>query len=409
MGFAELKNPTPFEVGLRDEVRSAPHADELAWNAFAANGLPHRRLEGWKWTDLRTAAANTAETPNAIDASTASLPPAFAAGDIEASAIVTITDGKIDVAREANEQSLSVRVFENDFTPIADHAISDLNRALSPAVARINVTGDIEKPIIVRHRAGTGRNGGRIDVHIGENASATLIELIESGDGAFHHMGARFTVEKEGALTRSILQNADAGAVAVGLSAVTLSEKATLKQASIGFGGKLIRLETQVNAVGSEVNVSMDSVAMLEDARHADFSTIVRHECPGVVTRQRHKGVADQKAKAIFQGKFFVARDGQQTDADMQAKALLLSDHAQANHKPELEIYADDVECAHGSTCGALDEDALFYMRQRGLDDATARALLIEAFVGEVIDDMDGAGADLARSMLDQWLSGRLG
>jgi len=113
------------------------------------------------------------------------------------------------------------------------------------------------------------------------------------------------------------------------------------------------------------------------------------HKAPHCRTRQLHKGAARDHGRNVFQGKFEVEREAQKTDAKMTANALLLSDMAEANHKPELEIYADDVECAHGSTCGALDEDALFYLRQRGLDETAARALLVEAFVGEVIDGMD--------------------
>ena len=117
--------------------------------------------------------------------------------------------------------------------------------------------------------------------------------------------------------------------------------------------------------------------------------------------------MARDRGRNIFQGKFHVERSAQKTDARMTANALLLSDGAEANHKPELEIYADDVECAHGSTSGALDADALFYLRQRGLDEDAARALLIEAFLGEVIDGIDVDGVrDVFRARVNSWLEG---
>jgi Fe-S cluster assembly protein SufD len=148
----------------------------------------------------------------------------------------------------------------------------------------------------------------------------------------------------------------------------------------------------------------MRSAAALSGARHADQTSLVAFNAVGGRTRQIHRAALKDRTRGVFQGKFLVARGSQQTDAEMNAGALLLSDAAEANHKPELEIYADDVKCAHGSTAGALDDDALFYMRQRGLSEHAARALLIEAFLGEVFDGLPAGIEHILRGQLSRWL-----
>ncbi|HNS87870.1 MAG TPA: SufD family Fe-S cluster assembly protein, partial [Parvularculaceae bacterium] len=141
--------------------------------------------------------------------------------------------------------------------------------------------------------------------------------------------------------------------------------------------------------------------------RHNDFTSAIGFLAEGCETRQTHKGVVRDKGRNVFQGKFQVDRAGQKTDARMNADALLLSDTAETNHKPELEIYADDVQCAHGATSGALDERALFYMRQRGLSEREARAMLIEAFIGSTFDNVAHPGVGEAlRHRVGKWLEG---
>ena len=143
---------------------------------------------------------------------------------------------------------------------------------------------------------------------------------------------------------------------------------------------------------------------MLAD-RHADLTTIVEHLGPGGATTQVAKGVVSGRARAVFQGRIVVAEGADGTDARLRHNALILNDGAEVDAKPELEIYADDVQCAHGNTIGALDEDALFYIRSRGLDEAEARALLMRAFLGEVVERI---AHPAAREAVERWLEARL-
>src|SRR6202030_3926722 len=149
-----------------------------------------------------------------------------------------------------------------------------------------------------------------------------------------------------------------------------------------------------------------DGLYLLADKRHADITAVVTHAGAGGTTDQLIKGVVRDQARGVFQGRIVVSPGADQTEARMGHHALVLSDRAEVDAKPELEIYADDVVCAHGNTVGALDDEALFYARQRGIPEAEARAMLTEAFVAEVVDCIEHQGArDLARA----WLVSRLG
>ncbi len=158
--------------------------------------------------------------------------------------------------------------------------------------------------------------------------------------------------------------------------------------------------------MGGGAVVLLDGVYVLQGARHSDQTTQVVHEIPHGETRQLTKGVVQDQARGVFQGRIVVAEGADGADARMGHHALILSDRAEIDAKPELLIYADDVACAHGNTVGALDEDALFYALSRGIPEAEARALLIGAFLGEVLDRIVHPPArELARA----WLAARLG
>jgi Fe-S cluster assembly protein SufD len=215
-----------------------------------------------------------------------------------------------------------------------------------------------------------------------------LIETYE-GEGAGFYSHLFHMVVRDGAeFRRAVMQDACAGVVQA-ICAAKMDEGARFEQTSLSTGARLCRHETHVHFWAPGSSGSINSAALLSEARHSDFTSEVKFLARDCQARQLHKGVAKDRGRNVFQGKFHVLRDAQKTDAKMTANALLLSDGAEANHKPELEIYADDVECAHGSTVGALDDEALFYLRQRGLSEAEARALLVEAFVGEVTESID--------------------
>ena len=412
---ALIANPTPFEASVLDAyaARSAPNeAQAAALERFARQRLPHRRLEGWKWTDFN-AALRTVETPDGGAGDDIVKPSAFAALDpLE----FRIVDGRIETPAEEMPEGLRYGVMEAMATipELESHPIVSLNVAMIRRALGVEVGDGVtfERPILIRHIfSGAAPAFVQTLLRIGGNASAHVIETYESDDatggaGLYSHL-CHMAVRDEGRFSRTVVQETGANAMLHAICAAKMDGEARYDQTTLTSGGRLSRHETVLHYVADGASARIDSAALIGGARHSDITTNVLHIGRGCETRQVHKGVVKDRGRNVFQGKFHVLQGAQQTDADMQANALLLSDTAEANHKPELEIYADDVECAHGSTAGALDEDALFYLRQRGLDEKTARALLIEAFVGEAIDGVAHDGVrEILRAKTNDWLEG---
>jgi Fe-S cluster assembly protein SufD len=179
----------------------------------------------------------------------------------------------------------------------------------------------------------------------------------------------------------------------------------TFGQTVVASGSRRQRIETVVAHPGGRASVRLDGVYLLDGKRHSDHTTVVTHTGVDGVTNQLVKGVVRDQARGVFQGRIVVNEGADRTDARMGHHAQLLSDRAEVDAKPELEIYADDVSCAHGNTVGAMDEDALFYAQQRGIPEAEARAMLTEAFIGQVIDRI---WFEAARRVLRTWAGKRL-
>lgn len=328
--------------------------------------LPGKRDEDWRWTDLRGLIRV--------------LPPASPefSGDVGAGpfgpAELTVVNGRIS----GDAGALVVPAGESRTVRLRFVSASD----------------------------GTS-HGVHLGVEVADGASLTLLESYE-GPAADYVADVVLTVGiGEGAhLERVVLTDDDPGAVSVSTAIVTLGHGAHLRQTVLAGGAKRQRIETRVNHPGHGAEVRLDGVYLLAGQRHADQTTVVTHEGVGGVTDQLTKGVVRDQARGVFQGRIVVSEGADKTDARMGHHALILSERAEVDAKPELEIYADDVACAHGNTVGALDEDALFYMRQRGLPEADARALLTEAFVGEVVDRIEHEGA---REAAAAWVAQRLG
>jgi Fe-S cluster assembly protein SufD len=193
--------------------------------------------------------------------------------------------------------------------------------------------------------------------------------------------------------------------VSIATAEVTLGEGAHFAQTVLTTGAKLQRHETRLAHPGQGAEVRIDGLYLLDGVRHSDLTSVVSHGGLNGVTAQLTKGVVRDTARGVFQGKIIVERGADGTDARMGHHALILGERAEIDAKPELEIYADDVQCAHGNTVGNLDESALFYMQQRGIPAEEARALLTQAFLIEVVDRIEHEGA---REVVRAWLEARL-
>ncbi|KAA5804450.1 SufD family Fe-S cluster assembly protein [Alkalicaulis satelles] len=331
-----------FEAALAEAL---PEGDLRA--ELSARGLPHRRVEDWKWSDLRTALARFDPASPALTLTASRSPDRTAEPE----------HGERLMARLAGALGQG-EVYE-----------------LAPG-ERLSLD--------IRAEAGAGHKV--IEVIVPDGAEAALHETYQAAPGALANIALVIRVGAGARLTRLIEQDASPDGVIVLTGELELAQGARAHQTTLGFGARLARLETRVRHAGGGAHLTLDGACHVGAGLHLDQTTIVRHEGPDGITRELFKSAAAPGGRAVFQGKIHVERPAQKTDAQMNHRALLLGEGAEIDAKPELEIYADDVVCAHGNALGALDAAALFYMRQRGLDDARARALLTESFLMEPLD-----------------------
>ncbi|MCJ2128138.1 Fe-S cluster assembly protein SufD [Methylobacterium sp. E-045] len=407
-------------------------AREEAFRYFEAVGLPTRRVEAFKYTDLRSAfrdAAHPAEMPSAETAKAASAEAKGFAG-IEAVRL-TFVNGHF-IAEESdlgripagvNVTPLTQALAEGNalldrLTPVrqaSENAIYQLNTAFlaDGALIAVEAGAKVEMPLHLRF-VGTGSEAystaTRVLVTLGEGAEAFVLESHEGPDGiAYQPNDAVDVVVGDDATFRHARLNAEGReAVALSTLSVKLGAKSAVETVNVVVGGVLSRHQVYLNFAGADGNAIVNGAAMLNGRQLADTTFLADHAGTGGVSRELFKTVVDGEATGVFQGKIIVQQAAQQTDGKMMSACLILSDEGQMMNKPELEIFADDVACGHGATCGALDDDLLFYLMQRGLPKPEAESLLVQAFLGAAIESVSHEGAREALiGTIEAWLKAR--
>lgn len=335
-----------------------------ALNLRDSSTFPSRRVEAWKYSDLRR------------------------------------------WLREAPEVSSAVAVSgDGPWAELGGDQLAFGNGAAAGADAFVGSGEQVLRLRFVSEASGTGHTAS---ARISARPGARLL-VLESHEGAgsayVAHNRLEIDVAPGAEVTRLVLVDEPEDALSVTHAEVRLGEGARYAQTIAATGAKLQRLETRIVHPGQGADVRMDGVYALTGARHVDLTSVVDHQGPDGRTSQLAKGVVKDTARGVFQGKIVVQPGADGTDARMGHHALILGERAEIDAKPELIIYADDVQCAHGNTVGNLDESALFYMQQRGLPADEARALLTQAFLFEVVDRIDHEGA---RERVREWLTARL-
>jgi Fe-S cluster assembly protein SufD len=406
----------PWLNGLRD----------AAIEAFARIGFPNRRMEEWRYVDLR-ALGETAWRP--ADAGT------VAAGDLPAPLLpdgvrVVLVDGRFrpDLSQGlAGTEGLTVLSLADAIAagdPLAEQAFgpADWGRrgsliALNTAMAGDGVVLSVAdgariEPVEVLHwttaHADPAEIHARHAILLHERAQATVVERFAGADGAavFANHGCHLRLAA-GARLEHVRLQAEAGRVIhIGGNGVTLAAGAAYLARYVGLGAGVARIDLDAELHGERAELDLASVYLARGAQQQDLTTRVRHAVGACTSSQLVKGVVAGAARGVFQGAITVDKDAQKTEARQYSRALLLSPQAEVDAKPELRIFADDVQCAHGAAIGELDADQLFYLRARGIDEPPARALLVEAFVAEVVDRIGDAQARamVARHVRD-WLA----
>ncbi len=397
----------------------AEAARKDALNRVRAMGLPNRRDEYWKYTNPATLVQAEAPAASLFDAAES---PIF--GEIDRLKIVFV-DGVFD-AGASDDLSLAgvsiERLSEASTTDIhwardlygsleaagqqpVQRPLAALNTAFASDGLVIRASGKAAKPIAIEylHRKETSDALLHHVIRVEEGAELTVLENgpaaaglnkvmeVDVADGAsFHHVRAQGRDHERRAATHVFAR---------------LGAESTFKSFTLTVNGVLTRNEVVIELTGDNAVAHVAGAAVGDGDFLHDDTVFVTHDAVGCESRQVFKKVLRNGATGVFQGKILVKQHAQKTDGYQISQSLLLDGDSQFLAKPELEIYADDVACSHGSTSGAIDEDALFYLRSRGVPEGQAQDLLVLAFLAEAIDEIeDGAIAADILSRLDGWL-----
>jgi Fe-S cluster assembly protein SufD len=404
---------------------------QAAFDLFARQGLPHRRLEEWKYTDLRALmheAKPLASPPDAA-AKARARSAGSVVGDLEARRLVFVDGAFVpdlsdlrDLERGLAIGSLAGALAGGDAEvaarlgklAAADDVAVALNTAFmgDGAVIRIAAGATIERPLhlVFAAAAKPAASFVRSLVTVAPGARVMLIESYEGPDGSDYQINSalELSVGDRAHVDHVKIIGEGAGALHVSTLAAAIGARSHLNAFTFTTGGAVVRNQLYLNFDGAEAVAGIRGTTMVRGRQHADTTVFANHIAPGCQSRELFKAVLDGEAHGVFQGRIVVRPGAQKTDAKMMTRALLLSQSAQATNKPELEIFADDVQCGHGATAGALDEDLKFYLMARGIPAAEAEALLIEAFLGEAVEGIEHAG--LREALIERvaaWLRAR--
>jgi Fe-S cluster assembly protein SufD len=430
---AELSLASTF-AAVRDKLPGAGPVAALrdtAFRQFDARGLPHRRVEEWKYTDLRALmrdAKPLAPPPDAAAKARAKAAPC-PVGDVECRRLVFINGAFVPELSDlsACEKGLTIRsmaeAMANGDPRIGDYlgkviAVDDaalaLNTALMGDGALIHVAAgaQVDRPLHLTF-IGPGTPASiftRSLVVLEKGARAMLIESHEGPAGSDYQINAAVELVVGDAAHVDHVKLIGEGAQALHVSSLLAAIGAHARFNTFTFitGGAVVRNQLFLRFDGEGTVAGMRGANLLKGKQHADTTLVADHTAVGCQSREVFKSVLDGDSRGIFQGKIIVRPGAQKTDARMMTQALLLSDRAEADNKPELEIFADDVQCGHGATAGALDQSLLFYLKSRGIPQKEAEALLIQSFVGEAIEGIEHAGLrEVLMEAVAAWVAGR--
>ncbi len=390
--------------------------------SFARTGLPTLGWEGWQYTNLRP--LSSVKFHYSADAAV------FDASRLPAPLLdsyrIVVVNGQYQPKLSSLPKSVTVQSLMDAATGHAQGLedalvrVGDLAQvplvALNSAYLRdgfvLNVAknADVDKPVEVLF-FNTGNDAAiypRVLYRLAENSGATIIERHLGMGSYFTNIYTAIAQESASRLRYYRAVNESGNSFHINMAAVQLQKNAQFEGFSMATGGKLTRQEYQLQLLDKDVCCSIGGVYLINGQESHDFTVLADHFEPGGKSAQHFRGVLDDQARTVFQGKIYVRRSAQKTDGYQSHHALLLAPTAEASAKPELEIYADDVKCSHGATSGQIDPVALFYLKSRGIPEQAAKALLAEAFINEAIEQVTLEPLrELHRARAAQWLAER--
>jgi Fe-S cluster assembly protein SufD len=390
----------PAELKLIEQLTARGAAAEAERLTIA--GLPTRRVESYHFTDLKMLLKDVPElarTALGEGASPVAVPGAYR---------LSIINGEVRLPA-ATREGVRVGKVQGSGLTTRDDMLVRLNQSLAAESLDLNLEGEVGIVQIDRRIEGpASHSASSATIFVADGARATVFETYSGTDEAHvGNHGSYFAVGKGASLVHVTIDLSGRQATHFATNEYHLGEGAKLRTLVIHAGSALCRTHLFPRFGGAGADADLTGLNLVGDGQHADITLDASHAVPHTSSRPLFKSIARGRSTAVVQGRLVVQRGAQKTDAKLMSQGLMLSDEASIYAKPELEIYADDVVCGHGSTCGRLDEDALFYLMSRGVPRAEAETMLTRAFLAELIDPIEDEGLSAALTgVIERWLLG---
>ena len=388
-----------FEKKLKDFSYSDQEKKfkETNFEEFLKQGFPNRKLENWKFSDLNQIIKsnigeltfyNDYKKENQIDK-------IELINEIEHNKII-IVDGKIEKIdfKFEDKDKIEILVEQGEETIKENiNSLINLNNAFSNKFCKIIIKKNysLKKPLVIYHS--TNKNtqskntNSRIDFKLEENACLRLIDIFKDySEKNFLNIYYNFELDKSSILKNYKIDKSINNNVKYSYNNVKQQANSISETFILSSGSKFFKNEINCDLLGQHSSAFVNGIFDLDDENHHEIKSNINHLVENTKSYQLVKSVLEKKSKAVYQGKIFVSSEAQKTDGYQLSNAILLSENSEFNAKPELEIYADDVKCSHGSSSGSLDENSIFYLMSRGLNYKEAKKLLINGFLLDVIE-----------------------
>jgi len=366
-------------------------------NKFIKEGFPSRKLESWKFSDLNQIINNNIANLNFYNdiKKTYKIDESIYFNNIEHNSLVFV-NGKLEKINLKYEDGKKLKIQEEttiENTKFQNNALINLNNAFAINNYKICVEKNykVKKPLIIYHVTNNELTSSNINIQLnfllGENCSLRVIDINnDKSEKNFINIYYNFNLQKDSVLKNFKLDYSNNNNIKYSFNNIDQDLNSISETFILSNGSKFVKNEINCNLNGKYSSAFVNGIISLNENKHHEIKTNINHLVENTKSYQLIKSVLENSSKSVYQGKIYVSSEAQKTDGYQLSKAILLNENSEFNAKPELEIYADDVKCSHGSASGSLNENSIFYLRSRGLNHKEAKNLLIKGFLLDVID-----------------------
>ena len=390
----ELKLNFDKIISLNNFSDSQKKIKQENFNNYFEKGLPNKRNEDWKFSDINQIISKNFDNLNFIVDQNKIFEEKDFPLDFEHNKI-SFVDGKLydfDFKHEAKDKILVDQNLDLDDT-IYQNTLLNLNSAFLTSVSKITIKKgyNVKKPLILFNYLSDGLKSSainsRVDINLEDDSSLCVVNFLnENSEKNFINFRQKIKIGDNSILKNYSLDSNTSENIKYFNKDINLSKNSHLEYFILSEGSKFIKQDINCNLDDEYGSIALNGIINLENEKHHEIKTVINHKKENCKSYQLIKSVLNDKSKGIYQGKIFVSPEAQKTDGYQLSRALLLNESVEFNAKPELEIYADDVKCSHGSTSGNIDENSIFYLMSRGLSYSESKKLLTNGFLNEVIE-----------------------